>query len=285
MAVCGWTVASPSLRPRRFPRGTRRRRDVHETLLSILILVQLCVNHQSRRRLRRDWPPSQPVTIPRKSHFQAGNSFQIRARTHGTTDQAHGARVTGAGGERRVLRDRPATHGWHAGPGETTPHSREGRGQARAIRDRLRRGVRWDKTTPVLRTRRRRRASGLCQRHELGARRDAGRVPGCAVELRQAERQQVPDAGLLQRKVQEDRICPIGLFMDVQRLWVRVRDRQRVRLRPEEAREGSRDSRGRRTRDRSVTTTSGAGSARGTKGANQTSKKCSAYSPTWPTSR
>ena len=56
----------------------------------------------------------------RTSHFQAGNSFQIDARTHGTTDQAHGARVTGAGGERRVLRDRPATHGWHAGPGETT---------------------------------------------------------------------------------------------------------------------------------------------------------------------
>ena len=178
-------------------------------------------------------------TIPRKSHFQAGNSFQICARTHGTTDQAQGARVTGAGGERRVLRDRPAAHGWHAGPGETTPHSREGRGQARAIRDRLRRGVRWGKTTPVLRTRRRRRASGLCQRNELGARRDAGRVPGCAVELRQAERQQVPDAGLLQRKVQEDGICPIGLFMDVQRLWVRVRDRQRVRLRPEEAREGA----------------------------------------------
>ena len=167
------------------------------------------------------------------------NSFQIDARTHGTTDQAQGARVTGAGGERRVLRDRPATHGWHAGPGETTPHSREGRGQARAIRDRLRRGVRWDKATPVLRTRRRRRASGLCQRNELGARRDAGRVPGCAVELRQAERQQVPDAGLLQRKVQEDGICPIGLFMDVQRLWVRVRDRQRVRLRPEETREGA----------------------------------------------
>ena len=121
LAVCGWTVASPSLRPRRFPRGTRRRRDVHETLLSILILVQLCVNHhQSRRRLRRDWPPKPAShTIPRKSHFQAGNSFQIDARTHGTTDQAHGARVTGAGGERRVLRDRPATHGWHAGPGET----------------------------------------------------------------------------------------------------------------------------------------------------------------------
>ena len=48
LAVCGWTVASPSLRPRRFPRGTRRRRDVHETLLSILILVQLCVNHPNR---------------------------------------------------------------------------------------------------------------------------------------------------------------------------------------------------------------------------------------------
>ena len=54
---------------------------------------------------------------------------------------------------------------------------------------------------------------------------------------------------------------------------------------PRRSKGSSRDSRGRRTRDRSATTTSGAGSARGTAGASQTSKKCSAYSPTWPTSR
>ena len=151
--------------------------------------------------------------------------------------QAEGA-LAGTGAERRVQRCQPTTRGRYARP-ETAAKRGEGR-----MGERLRRAGVPRRHQGVLRARRRHRVAGLLRR--AGARGGVERVSGRAAQLRETGRRRVPDETppRRQRRPGDADREGLGVFVDVRRLWVRVRDRRLLRLRPtarHDATDGRRD--------------------------------------------